>query len=357
MNDTPTAMLYSADALDGFNGNFRVPFLPVNSLYTPWVEQENFRLTKIIPLPREGMKLGLSFEAFNIANNWSPTGLTTQAFTEAKGVLTYTPTAFGVGIGRWRFPRWHAGTPPAGQRAPDVLVPSLVFSRGRCASICPFFLQCRPAPAPEADRRMAGSYNKITPIMKQKIRSTTVICVRRDNKVVMAGDGQVTLGQRGDQGARAKKLRRLYNDKILAGFAGSTADAFALFSRFESKLEQFNGNLSRSVVELAKEWRTDRVLRHLEALLLVADNKQHLPGERQWRRDRARRGHRGHRLRRPVRHRRRPPRCCAIPSFPPSASRKRPWPSPARSASTPTTASRTRSWSSHGDLSSRPVCG
>jgi ATP-dependent HslUV protease subunit HslV len=86
----------------------------------------------------------------------------------------------------------------------------------------------------------------------------------------MAGDGQVTLGHEVIKGS-AKKLRRLYNDKILAGFAGSTADAFALFSRFESKLEQFNGNLSRSVVELAKEWRTDRALRHLEALLLVAD--------------------------------------------------------------------------------------
>ncbi len=103
----------------------------------------------------------------------------------------------------------------------------------------------------------------------------------------------------------ASKLRRLYNDKILAGFAGSTADAFALFSRFESKLEQFNGNLPRSVVELAKEWRTDRVLRHLEALLLVADAEQHLPGERQRRRDRARRRHRRHRLRRSVRHGRR----------------------------------------------------
>jgi ATP-dependent HslUV protease, peptidase subunit HslV len=106
--------------------------------------------------------------------------------------------------------------------------------------------------------------------MRQRIRSTTVICVRRDGKVVMAGDGQVTLGQEVIKGS-AKKLRRLYNDKVLAGFAGSTADAFALFSRFESKLEQFNGNLSRSVVELAKEWRTDRVLRHLEALLLVSD--------------------------------------------------------------------------------------
>jgi ATP-dependent HslUV protease subunit HslV len=86
----------------------------------------------------------------------------------------------------------------------------------------------------------------------------------------MAGDGQVTLGAEVLKGT-AKKLRRIYNDKILAGFAGSTADAFALFSRFETKLEQFNGNLARSVVELAKEWRTDRALRHLEALLLVAD--------------------------------------------------------------------------------------
>ena len=108
--------------------------------------------------------------------------------------------------------------------------------------------------------------------MREKIRSTTVICVRRDDKVVMAGDGQVTLGQEVIK-STARKLRRLYNDKIIAGFAGSTADAFALFARFESKLEQFNGNLARAVVELAKEWRTDRVLRHLEALLLVADAK------------------------------------------------------------------------------------
>jgi len=106
--------------------------------------------------------------------------------------------------------------------------------------------------------------------MQTRIRSTTVICVRRDNKVVMAGDGQVTLGHEVLKGT-AKKLRRLYNDKVLAGFAGSTADAFALFARFEAKLEQFNGNVARSVVELAKEWRTDRALRHLEALLLVAD--------------------------------------------------------------------------------------
>ena len=106
--------------------------------------------------------------------------------------------------------------------------------------------------------------------MQERIRSTTVICVRRDGKVVMAGDGQVTIGAEVLK-ASAKKLRRLYNDKIVAGFAGSTADAFSLFSRFESKLEQFNGNLARSVVELAKDWRTDKLLRHLEALLLVAD--------------------------------------------------------------------------------------
>jgi ATP-dependent HslUV protease subunit HslV len=106
--------------------------------------------------------------------------------------------------------------------------------------------------------------------MKERVRSTTVLCVRRAGKVVMAADGQVTLGQEVLKGS-AKKLRRLYNDKIVAGFAGSTADAFALFSRFEAKLEQHNGNLPRSVVELAKDWRTDRVLRHLEALLLVAD--------------------------------------------------------------------------------------
>jgi ATP-dependent HslUV protease subunit HslV len=106
--------------------------------------------------------------------------------------------------------------------------------------------------------------------MKNRIRSTTVLCVRRNGQVVMAGDGQVTFGQEVLK-ASARKLRRLYNDKILAGFAGSTADAFALFGRFEGKLEQHGGNLARSVVELAKEWRMDRALRHLEALLLVAD--------------------------------------------------------------------------------------
>jgi len=104
------------------------------------------------------------------------------------------------------------------------------------------------------------------------IRGTTVLCVRRDNKVVVAGDGQVTMGE-GIIKHGAKKIRRLFNDKILAGFAGSTADALSLFSRFENKLQEYHGNLPRAAVELAKEWRTDRALRHLDALLIVADTK------------------------------------------------------------------------------------
>ena len=111
-------------------------------------------------------------------------------------------------------------------------------------------------------RRTRGRY--------ARVHGTTILCVRRNGKVVMAGDGQVTIGQEVLK-ASARKLRRLYNDKVLAGFAGSTADAVALFARFESKLEAHSGNLTRAVIELAKEWRTDRVLRHLEALLLVAD--------------------------------------------------------------------------------------
>jgi ATP-dependent HslUV protease subunit HslV len=107
----------------------------------------------------------------------------------------------------------------------------------------------------------------------RKIRSTTVLCVRRGDSVVMAADGQVTLGTTVMKGS-AKKIRRMYQDKVLAGFAGSTADAFSLFSRFEGKLEQYAGNLGRSAVELAKEWRTDKMLRHLEALLIVTDLKQ-----------------------------------------------------------------------------------
>lgn len=105
-----------------------------------------------------------------------------------------------------------------------------------------------------------------------RIRSTTVLCVRKDNKVVMVGDGQVTVGEHVMKHS-ARKIRRLFDDKVLAGFAGSTADAFSLFGRFENKLQEFHGNLSRAAVELAKEWRTDRALRHLDALLVVADTK------------------------------------------------------------------------------------
>ena len=105
-----------------------------------------------------------------------------------------------------------------------------------------------------------------------QMHSTTIICVRKDGKVALAGDGQVTLGDTVIKHG-AKKIRRLYNNKILSGFAGSSADSFALFSRFESKLEQFHGNLSRAAVELAKDWRTDRSLRHLEAVMVVADDK------------------------------------------------------------------------------------
>jgi len=108
--------------------------------------------------------------------------------------------------------------------------------------------------------------------MNAQMHSTTIICVRRKNKVALAGDGQVTLGDTVIKHG-ARKIRRLHNDKILAGFAGSSADSFALFSRFESKLEQFHGNLSRAAVELAKDWRTDRSLRHLEAVMIVADDK------------------------------------------------------------------------------------
>src|SRR5271167_2439247 len=105
---------------------------------------------------------------------------------------------------------------------------------------------------------------------RPRIRSTTVLCVRRGGSVVMAADGQVTMGDSVIKHS-ARKIRRLYQDKILAGFAGSTADAFSLFGRFEAKLDQYHGNLGRAAVELAKDWRTDKMLRHLEALLLVTD--------------------------------------------------------------------------------------
>ena len=106
----------------------------------------------------------------------------------------------------------------------------------------------------------------------QIIRSTTVLHIRRDGHVAIAGDGQVTMGETVMK-AGARKVRRLYNDRIIAGFAGATADAFSLLSRFEAKLEQYHGNLKRAAIELSKDWRTDKILRHLEALLIVADEQ------------------------------------------------------------------------------------
>jgi len=104
----------------------------------------------------------------------------------------------------------------------------------------------------------------------EQYRGTTIVSVRRHGQVVIGGDGQVTLGNTVMKG-NARKVRRLYNDQVIAGFAGGTADAFTLFERFEGKLQEYNGNLTRAAVELAKDWRTDRMLRRLEALLAVAD--------------------------------------------------------------------------------------
>jgi len=104
----------------------------------------------------------------------------------------------------------------------------------------------------------------------EQFHGTTIVSVRRGNQVALGGDGQVTLGQTVMKG-NARKVRRLHDDRVLAGFAGGTADAFTLFERFESMLEKYHGNLTRAAVELAKEWRSDRALRRLEAMLLVAD--------------------------------------------------------------------------------------
>ncbi len=109
----------------------------------------------------------------------------------------------------------------------------------------------------------------------EQFRGTTILCVRRGNNVVVGGDGQVTLGNTVMKG-NARKVRRLYHDKVIAGFAGGTADAFTLFELFDAKLEMHSGHLVRSAVELAKDWRTDRVLRKLEALLIVADENTSL---------------------------------------------------------------------------------
>ena len=104
---------------------------------------------------------------------------------------------------------------------------------------------------------------------------TTILCVRRNNNVAIASDGQVTMGNTVLK-HNARKIRKMYNDKILAGFAGATADAFTLFERFEAKIESYRGNITRAAVELAKDWRTDKILRRLEALLLVADEEHTL---------------------------------------------------------------------------------
>ena len=109
----------------------------------------------------------------------------------------------------------------------------------------------------------------------EQFRGTTILSIRRDGQVVIGGDGQVSLGNTIMKG-NAKKVRRLYRDQVIAGFAGGTADAFTLFERFEAKLEKHQGNLTRSALELAKDWRTDRMMRRLEALLVVADSKESL---------------------------------------------------------------------------------
>jgi ATP-dependent HslUV protease subunit HslV len=105
-----------------------------------------------------------------------------------------------------------------------------------------------------------------------KIRGTTILCVRREGKVAMGGDGQVTMGSTVLK-HNARKVRKMYNEKVLAGFSGATADAFTLFEKFEGKIESYRGNIRRAAVELAKDWRTDRILRRLEALLVVADRE------------------------------------------------------------------------------------
>lgn len=122
-------------------------------------------------------------------------------------------------------------------------------------------------------RRQRRRCDSIDPMEQPVFHATTVICVRRDGQVAMAGDGQVTVGNTVMKHGAAK-VRRLYHDRILAGFAGSAADAFALYSRFEAKLEEYRGNMERSVVELAKDWRMDKYLRQLQAMLIVANNEK-----------------------------------------------------------------------------------
>jgi ATP-dependent HslUV protease subunit HslV len=120
--------------------------------------------------------------------------------------------------------------------------------------------------------RVSKVLGRLAPIDRAKVRSTTILCVRRNDKVAIASDGQVTVGNT-IMKSNARKLRRIYHDQILAGFAGATADALTLFEKFEQRVEEYRGNLARAAVEMAKDWRTDRVLRRLEALMAVADQR------------------------------------------------------------------------------------
>lgn len=149
---------------------------------------------------------------------------------------------------------------------------------GNPARIPPLTRSVRPTVSRFLDFSRYGSYSPYVLMRGREttdFHGTTVLCVRRFGRVVMASDGQVTFHDT-IMKHTARKVRRLYNDRILAGFAGATADAFALFQRFESKLEEYRGNLGRAAVELARDWRTEKFLRYLEALLIVADANQSL---------------------------------------------------------------------------------
>lgn len=121
-------------------------------------------------------------------------------------------------------------------------------------------------------RKVHRIHGQLAPLDRGKVRSTTILCVRRQGQVAIASDGQVTVGNT-IMKSNARKLRRIYHDRILAGFAGATADALTLFEKFEQRVEEYRGNLARAAVEMAKDWRTDRVLRRLEALMAVADER------------------------------------------------------------------------------------
>ena len=121
-------------------------------------------------------------------------------------------------------------------------------------------------------RGARNNIGRLAPLDCAKVRSTTIVCVRRQGAVAIASDGQVTVGNT-IMKSNARKLRRMYHDRVLAGFAGATADAITLFEKFEQRVEEYRGNLARAAVEMAKDWRTDRVLRRLEALMAVADQR------------------------------------------------------------------------------------